>query len=78
MPKPMQNNLLPAYRLVDGSMVEGDYKYGYLPEGSILIKKGDRIAQAMPIKIEQATIVKATELSETKRGKGGLGSTGVK
>lgn len=78
MPRPMQTNLVPAYILVDGTKVNGDYSYGYLPEGSVLVKKGDRIAQAMPIKIEQATIVKASELSETKRGKGGLGSTGVK
>lgn len=78
MPKPLVNNLVPAYKLVDGTVVDGDYKYGYLPEGSIVIKKGDRIAQAMPIKIEKATIVRAGELSETKRGKGGLGSTGVK
>lgn len=78
MPKPMRTNLVPSYILVDGTVIEGDYKHGYLPEGTILIKKGDRIAQAMPIKIERATLVRASELSETKRGKGGLGSTGVK
>ena len=78
MPLPMQTNLVPAYKLVDGTKVNGDYSLGYLPEGTIVVKKGDRIAQAMPIKIEKATLVRTTELSETKRGKGGLGSTGVK
>lgn len=78
MPKPMVNNLVPAYSLIDGTLVEQDYKYGYLPLGTIIIKRGDRIAQAMPIKIEKATLVRESELSKTKRGEGGLGSTGVK
>ena len=78
MPKPMVNNLVPAYSLIDGTLVEQDYKYWYLPLGMIVIKRGDRIAQAMPIKIEKATLVRESELSETKRGKGGLGSTGTK
>lgn len=78
MPKPLVNNLVPAYKLVDGTMIDGDYSRGYLPEGTIVVKKGDRIAQAMPIKIEQAELVRATTLTDTKRGKGGFGSTGVK
>jgi len=78
MPLPMRQNLVPAYQLVDGTMVDGDYSYGYLPEGTIVVKRGDRIAQAMPIKVEQATLVRTKEVSETKRGKGGFGSTGVK
>ena len=78
MPLPMRQNLVPAYQLVDGTMVDGDYSKGYLPEGTILVKRGDRIAQAMPIKIEQAKLVRATEISNTKRGEGGFGSTGVK
>ena len=70
--------MVPSYQLVDGTVVEGDYQYGFLPEGSILIKRGDRIAQAMPIKIEKAEIKKVKELNRTKRGEGGLGSTGVR
>ena len=77
-PLPMRQNLVPSYQLIDGTIVDGDYQYGYLPEGTVVIKKGDRIAQAMPIKIERATLVRSSELSETKRGKGGLGSTGTK
>ena len=52
MPLPMRQNLVPAYQLVDGTMVDGDYSCGYLPEGTIVVKRGDRIAQAMPIKVE--------------------------
>lgn len=78
MPKPLVNNLVPAYKTVDGEMVEGDYSYGYLPEGTIVVKKGDRIAQAMPVKIERAELVQTKTVTETKRGKGGFGSTGVK
>jgi dUTP pyrophosphatase len=40
------------------------------------IKKGDRIAQAVVAPVIQAEIVEVEELSETKRGKGGFGSTG--
>ena len=77
MPKPMVNNLVPSYKLVDGTVVDMDYNYGYLPEGTIVVKKGDRIAQAMPIKIEQAKLVQSKDLSDTERGEGGFGSTGV-
>lgn len=78
MPKPLVNNLVPAYQLVDGTFIDGDYSHGYLPLGTIIVKRGDRIAQAMPIKIEKANLIRTTEVSETKRGKGGFGSTGVK
>ena len=40
------------------------------------IKRGDRIAQAVIARVSQATFAEANELSETKRGNGGLGSTG--
>ena len=77
-PESPKKHMVPSYQLVDGTVVEGDYQYGFLPEGSILIKRGDRIAQAMPIKIEKAEIKKVKELNRTKRGEVGLGSTGVR
>ena len=40
------------------------------------IKKGDRIAQAVVAPVIQAEIVEVEELSSTKRGEGGFGSTG--
>lgn len=45
---------------------------------SYQIDKGDRIAQAMVIPVTQVKFVEVDELSETKRGENGLGSTGVK
>jgi len=42
------------------------------------VAHGDRIAQAMLVKVEQWEMVEVDELSSTERGAGGLGSTGTK
>lgn len=42
------------------------------------VKRGDRIAQAVFVPVIRAEFEEVAELSETKRGKGGFGSTGVK
>ncbi len=42
------------------------------------INNGDRIAQMVIAKHERATWLQVEELSETSRGEGGFGSTGVK
>ncbi len=47
-----------------------------LGEEDFEIKKGERIAQAVIVPVIQAEFVEVEELSETKRGKGGFGSTG--
>ena len=39
---------------------------------------GERIAQAMIIPVEQVDFEEVDELSDTERGEGGFGSTGVK
>jgi len=41
------------------------------------IKAGEKIAQAVIAKVEQAMIEEASELSDTSRGGGGFGSTGL-
>ena len=41
------------------------------------VKNGDRIAQVVLAPVLQAAFVQAESLSQTERGKGGLGSTGV-
>ncbi len=41
-----------------------------------VIERGDRIAQATLSKFEQAEFTAVEELSQTKRGDGGFGSTG--
>ena len=45
--------------------------------GYRLIKKGQRIAQFKIERLEPTEIVEVDELSETERGSGGFGSTGV-
>ncbi|MCS6988433.1 MAG: dUTP diphosphatase [Chloroherpetonaceae bacterium] len=41
------------------------------------VKKGDRVAQMVIAKVERAIFVEAERLSETTRGEGGFGHTGV-
>lgn len=42
----------------------------------LTVKNGDRIAQAMLVKVEQWEMVEVDDLSSTVRGAGGFGSTG--
>ncbi|WP_457560941.1 dUTP diphosphatase [Caminibacter sp.] len=49
-----------------------------LGEEDFEIKKSERIAQAVVAPVVQAKFVEVDELSDTKRGSGGFGSTGVK
>ena len=45
---------------------------------SFKVHNGDRIAQIVFAKVEQAMLVEVSELVDTKRGDGGFGHTGVK
>ncbi len=49
-----------------------------LSKESFIIENGERIAQLVIAKHERAEWVSVKELSETVRGEGGFGSTGVK
>jgi dUTP pyrophosphatase len=60
---------------IDGNIVETDGEY---PIGTYIIRKGDRIAQAVIAPVEQAHFQVVDELDETTRGTGGFGSSGVK
>jgi dUTP pyrophosphatase len=51
---------------------------GLHPEGTYIIRKGDRIAQGVIAPVETAHFVEVDELSDSERGVGGFGSTGVK
>lgn len=42
------------------------------------IEIGDRIAQGVVAKVEQVGFVEVEELSQTQRGEGGFGSSGIK
>lgn len=45
---------------------------------TMVIKKGERIAQGVIAPVVQAEIVEVEDLDETERGAGGFGSTGTK
>lgn len=49
-----------------------------LSSEEVKIENGDRIAQLVFAKVEQANWIVTKELSETERGAGGFGSTGKK
>jgi len=53
-------------------------EYGYWrPDKTYLIRKGDRIAQALIQRIPHVEFTLTDALSETQRGDGGFGSSGV-
>lgn len=56
-----------------GELVLGVINYG---RNSYVFEKGHKVMQLLIQKIEHPEIVEVKELSETKRGKGGFGSTG--
>ena len=49
-----------------------------LSNETVILENGERIAQLVFAKVEQAEWVKTEILSETERGTGGFGSTGIK
>ncbi|MDT8415276.1 MAG: dUTP diphosphatase [Flavobacteriaceae bacterium] len=49
-----------------------------LSSSDFVVEDGDRIAQLVIAKHEQAGFIRVSDLSETTRGSGGFGSTGVK
>lgn len=55
---------------------EWDY-FGDYPNRTYIIRKGDRIAQAVINPVEQATFTVVGALEDTERGAGGFGSSGV-
>jgi len=64
--------------------VDADYRgeigviLANLSNDSFTIENGERVAQLVIAKHERAEWIAVTELSETSRGEGGFGSTGVK
>jgi len=49
-----------------------------LSNEKFVVKDGERIAQLVFTEVNQAQWVEAVELTDTKRGAGGFGSTGIK
>ena len=50
----------------------------YVSDGSYIIRKGDRIVQGVIVPVVRAEFEEVSELSETDRGSGGFGHSGVK
>lgn len=48
------------------------------PDGTIHVRKGDRVAQMRIELVPDTTLVEVEELDSTDRGEGGFGSSGVK
>ncbi len=48
------------------------------PNEPFIVRQGDRIAQLVLQKVEQASFVKVDKLPESSRGSGGFGSTGIR
>jgi dUTP pyrophosphatase len=70
-------------RHLDGSTELGGHSHKTyaekeFPTGTYLIKRGDRIAQGVIAPVIHADIVEVDELSDTTRGDGSFGSTGVR
>lgn len=47
-------------------------------EAGYTIKKGDKIAQVIPVKAQEWRVVEVEELTDTARAEDGFGSTGIK
>lgn len=46
------------------------------PREPFTVRRGDRIAQLVLYRVEEATLVEVADLDDTTRGEGGFGSTG--
>lgn len=75
-----KNDLAPANKV---GILDEDYRGEYIVplhnhgDKPQVVHKGDRIAQIMFIPYLQAQLIESDELSNTKRGNGGFGSTGT-
>jgi len=61
----------------DGMIQIFSEDYRKHPEGTYIIRKGDRIAQAVIQKIPHIQLVEVKELGKGARGTNGFGSTGI-
>ncbi|MBM7592213.1 dUTP diphosphatase [Brevibacillus fulvus] len=72
---PIPYRHLTCVRRIDGAVHSVDIKR---PEGSYIIRKGDRIAQGVICEVPVAQFEEVDGLDETERGIGGFGSSGVR
>ena len=62
------------FNFVDGTEIRQDED---IADDTYLIRKGDRIAQAVIQRLPDVELVEVEALGESERGEGGFGSTGV-
>jgi len=67
-----------GYRGEVGVLVDNNERPISLNMKAHVIEKGTRIAQGVIVPVVTAHFVEVNELSDSERGKGGFGSTGVK
>jgi dUTP pyrophosphatase len=60
------------YNVSGTQSIDFDYR-----DGTYIIRKGDRIAQGVIAPVYRANFVEVAELSDTERGSGGFGHTGI-
>lgn len=73
--KPSGNGPVPCATSIGGYIVRTDYE---TDSNSIIILKGDKLAQMVVQHLPQVEAVEVTELGEGERGANGFGSTGVR
>ena len=75
-------NVVPDYYLsVDGGHVSAIEYFGAwnnFEKGSYLIRKGDRICQAIIQRLPDVELIEVKSLGDSERGAGGFGSSGVR
>ena len=69
-------NVVPYLSHIDGNDYRTDGEI--YPNETYIIRKGDKIAQGVIAPIQHAEFIEVDELSDSERGAGGFGSTGVK
>jgi dUTP pyrophosphatase len=83
----VDNIAAPVVAVQDGDLVpfmdypktlDGEYGDGWYPRGTYVIRKGDRLGQGVINQHETALFSEVSELSDSERGEGGFGSTGIK
>ena len=67
---------LGRYELIDGELTSISYGKA-VQSGTYLIRKGDRIAQAVIQRLPDVNLIEVESLEESDRGECGFGSTGV-
>ena len=82
--KPMQRMLIPTALYMAPGTIDADYR-GELKvllvnfsDTDFIVNDGERIAQMIIAKHENADFIEVEELDDTERGTGGYGHTGVK